>query len=344
MRSLALPTDRLLLGVGLGTGPEPLAHVRAPASTGSDAGDLTVLVGTLGPKMTTLAGEVADGVLFNWMTPDYADTMGRSATNMHRTAHTALHVAYVRCGLSAAADDRMKEEVARYGSIPSYGRHLERMGVTGIETCVVGADHGAIDAGLARFEAVLDGSITSDQRQRRVERRRPASRTAASLPRRRRLGRVPHADRCRVPADGARRRRRRRARPTAQRVEELGFAHVLAYDHVLGADPEVHATVDRPLRRAHHVPRAVRAVRLPGRAHVARAGHRHHHPAAAPDGAGRQAGGRGRPAHRAAGSGSASGIGWNAVEYEALGKTSPTAAGGWTSRSRCCAGCGPSGR
>ncbi|MCU1501081.1 MAG: hypothetical protein JWM12_435 [Ilumatobacteraceae bacterium] len=30
-------------------------------------------------------------------------------------------------------------------------------------------------------------------------------------------------------------------RAYALRVEELGFAHVLAYDHVLGADPEVHA-------------------------------------------------------------------------------------------------------
>jgi probable F420-dependent oxidoreductase len=29
-------------------------------------------------------------------------------------------------------------------------------------------------------------------------------------------------------------------RAYASRVEELGFAHVLAYDHVLGADPEVH--------------------------------------------------------------------------------------------------------
>ena len=27
---------------------------------------------------------------------------------------------------------------------------------------------------------------------------------------------------------------------TAQRVEELGFTHLLAYDHVLGADPAVH--------------------------------------------------------------------------------------------------------
>jgi probable F420-dependent oxidoreductase len=30
-------------------------------------------------------------------------------------------------------------------------------------------------------------------------------------------------------------------RAYAERVEELGFAHVLAYDHVLGADPAVHA-------------------------------------------------------------------------------------------------------
>ena len=29
-------------------------------------------------------------------------------------------------------------------------------------------------------------------------------------------------------------------RAYAQRVEELGFRHVLAYDHVLGADPAVH--------------------------------------------------------------------------------------------------------
>src|SRR5262245_34870267 len=30
-------------------------------------------------------------------------------------------------------------------------------------------------------------------------------------------------------------------RAYAQRVQELGFAHILAYDHVLGADPAVHS-------------------------------------------------------------------------------------------------------
>jgi probable F420-dependent oxidoreductase len=35
-------------------------------------------------------------------------------------------------------------------------------------------------------------------------------------------------------------------RAYAERVEELGFAHVLAYDHVVGADPAVHQPWNRP--------------------------------------------------------------------------------------------------
>src|SRR5579859_3327018 len=38
-------------------------------------------------------------------------------------------------------------------------------------------------------------------------------------------------------------------RSYGQRVEELGFTHLLAYDHVLGADPEVH----RPWRGPYDV-------------------------------------------------------------------------------------------
>ena len=83
--------------------------------------------------------------------------------------------------------------------------------------------------------------------------------------------------------------------------------------------PSAHAPWTGPVRRPHHVPRAVRAVRLPRRVHRARAGHRRHHPPAAPDRARRQAGGRGRPAHRGRFR-LGVGIGWNAVEYEALGK------------------------
>ena len=45
-------------------------------------------------------------------------------------------------------------------------------------------------------------------------------------------------------------------RAYAQRVEELGFAHVLAYDHVLGADPAVH----RPWKGPYDVSTTFREV------------------------------------------------------------------------------------
>ncbi|KQY03424.1 LLM class F420-dependent oxidoreductase [Mycobacterium sp. Root135] len=45
-------------------------------------------------------------------------------------------------------------------------------------------------------------------------------------------------------------------RAYGQRVEELGFTHLLAYDHVVGADPEVHAGWNEPydIRTTFHEP------------------------------------------------------------------------------------------
>ena len=42
-----------------------VAHLRANMQT-------RIVVAALGPKMCQLAGEVADGVLFNWLTPEHA--------------------------------------------------------------------------------------------------------------------------------------------------------------------------------------------------------------------------------------------------------------------------------
>jgi probable F420-dependent oxidoreductase len=105
----------------------------------------------------------------------------------------------------------------------------------------------------------------------------------------------------------------------AQRVEELGYQHVLAYDHVLGADPAVHAGWDGPydVRTTFHEPLVLFGylaaltslelvtgiIILPQRqtALVAKQ-------AAEVD---LLTGGRFRLGI---------GLGWNAVEYEALGK------------------------
>jgi alkanesulfonate monooxygenase SsuD/methylene tetrahydromethanopterin reductase-like flavin-dependent oxidoreductase (luciferase family) len=161
VRSLDLPHDRLILGIGSGVGPDPLARVRAGVTELEAGGGLTIVVGALGPKMSALAGGAADGVLFNWMTPGYLKDAGEAVRAAAETAGNdrPATMAYVRCALTPAADARLAEEIARYESIPSYQRHLERMGATGRDTCVVGNDHAAMQAGIAPFEAVLDETV-----------------------------------------------------------------------------------------------------------------------------------------------------------------------------------------
>ena len=88
-------------------------------------------------------------------------------------------------------------------------------------------------------------------------------------------------------------------RAYAERVEELGYRHILVYDHVVGADPQVHKGWNGPydVHTTFHEPFVMFGY-LAAVTTIARAGHRGDHPAAAPDGAGRQAGRRGGSAQR----------------------------------------------
>ena len=89
-------------------------------------------------------------------------------------------------------------------------------------------------------------------------------------------------------------------RDYAQAAEGAGYQHLLVFDHVLGGKLERFEKLGRrpALHRREPIPRAVRALRLPRRGDpAARAGDRHHHPAAAADRARRQAGRGRRRAH-----------------------------------------------
>ena len=88
-------------------------------------------------------------------------------------------------------------------------------------------------------------------------------------------------------------------REFAQTSEELGYEHILAYDHVLGADPAKHpdwgglytmeSTFHEPFVLFGYLAAVTSTIKLD---------HRHHHPAAAADGPRRQAGRRRRRAQQ----------------------------------------------
>jgi alkanesulfonate monooxygenase SsuD/methylene tetrahydromethanopterin reductase-like flavin-dependent oxidoreductase (luciferase family) len=127
-----------------------VAALRAKLST-------RIIVAALGPKMCHLAGEVADGVLFNWLTLEYAR---RSADLVRAGAAAAKRpmprlYAYVRVALGPAAE-RMAEEGARYDAIPAYHAHFVRMGVKPVDTAIAAPSADGSKRALEAWDGAVD--------------------------------------------------------------------------------------------------------------------------------------------------------------------------------------------
>jgi alkanesulfonate monooxygenase SsuD/methylene tetrahydromethanopterin reductase-like flavin-dependent oxidoreductase (luciferase family) len=108
--------------------------------------------------MSRLAGEVADGVLFNWLTPEHA----RLSAEWVRAGAAAAGrqppklFAYVRVALGSAARDRLQQEAARYATIPAYTDHFARMGVKPTETAIAAATPDEIARALSAWQGAID--------------------------------------------------------------------------------------------------------------------------------------------------------------------------------------------
>ncbi len=157
VRAHALPLKRFLLGVG---SPNPGALARMQAGIAELRSQLgaRLVVAALGPRMCQLAGELADGVLFNWLTPEHA----RVSADLVRAGAAAAGrqpprlCAYVRVAIGPAAAARLEAEAARYAGIPAYASHFERMGVRPVETTIAASSADVIPPALAKWHGVVD--------------------------------------------------------------------------------------------------------------------------------------------------------------------------------------------
>ena len=157
VRTTALPSDRLLLGVG-SPNPQALKRVREGVAALRAQLGVRLVVAALGPQMCRLAGEIADGVLFNWLTPEHAR---RSAELVRAGAAAAKRqtprlFAYVRAALGPAAGARLAEEGARYAAIPAYAANFSRMGVKPVETAIAVQSPEAIATALGKWQGAVD--------------------------------------------------------------------------------------------------------------------------------------------------------------------------------------------
>ena len=157
VRANALPLDRLLLGVG-SPNPGALGRVRTGVAELRAALQTRVIVAALGPKMCELAGEIADGVLFNFVTPEHARASAELARAGARKAGRPVPAlySYVRVALGAASRARLQDEADRYGKIPAYAANFARMGVKPIDTTIMAETPAALRAAIARWDGVVD--------------------------------------------------------------------------------------------------------------------------------------------------------------------------------------------
>jgi alkanesulfonate monooxygenase SsuD/methylene tetrahydromethanopterin reductase-like flavin-dependent oxidoreductase (luciferase family) len=160
VRTHKLPLPRLLLGVG-SPNPSSLQRVRDGVAALRRELQTRVVVAALGPKMCHLAGEVADGVLLNWVTPEHAR---RSAEQVRAGAAAAKRqppriFSYVRLSIGAAAMPAMQAEADRYGSVPAYAANFERMGVKPIETTIAVATPEDVRKAIAKWDGAVDQLI-----------------------------------------------------------------------------------------------------------------------------------------------------------------------------------------
>jgi alkanesulfonate monooxygenase SsuD/methylene tetrahydromethanopterin reductase-like flavin-dependent oxidoreductase (luciferase family) len=155
-----LPLDRLLLGVG-SPNPNSLQRVRDGVAALKKDLKTRVIIAALGPKMCRLAGEIADGVLFNWLTPEYAR---KSADEVRAGAQAAGRptpklCAYVRLAIGAAGAAKVKEEADRYTGVPAYGANFQRMGVKAELTAITADKPEDVRAKIAPWHGVVDEII-----------------------------------------------------------------------------------------------------------------------------------------------------------------------------------------
>jgi alkanesulfonate monooxygenase SsuD/methylene tetrahydromethanopterin reductase-like flavin-dependent oxidoreductase (luciferase family) len=158
VRAQNLPLDYLYLGIGAGGGPGGVERVEAGIRGLREALDCYVVVAAMGPKMCRLAGAQADGILFNWLTPEWAarsrewvmDGAARAGRSIPRI------MAYVRVALGTDGITRLEREAANYEAIPHYASHFARMGTRAFDTAVSGMTSEEIQAGLARWDGVVD--------------------------------------------------------------------------------------------------------------------------------------------------------------------------------------------
>ena len=89
----------------------------------------SIYLAALGPRMTDLAGEAADGVILNWCTPERV-AQARATLPSRPNFTIAVYVRTCLSPVDQRAEEALRIAASRYAGMAPYGRQFEAMGLT----------------------------------------------------------------------------------------------------------------------------------------------------------------------------------------------------------------------
>jgi alkanesulfonate monooxygenase SsuD/methylene tetrahydromethanopterin reductase-like flavin-dependent oxidoreductase (luciferase family) len=132
-------------------------------------GPVPIWISALGPRAIRLAGEIADGVLLNWCTPQRVTEARRlvaeGAERAGRDPRAVTVAVYIRACLGSEEDAAMaalRAMAAEYASLPAYARALAAMGL-GQEAAAAAAARAAGRLGDVPDRLVRDVCLPTEQ-------------------------------------------------------------------------------------------------------------------------------------------------------------------------------------
>jgi alkanesulfonate monooxygenase SsuD/methylene tetrahydromethanopterin reductase-like flavin-dependent oxidoreductase (luciferase family) len=155
---LGLERDRLWLGLGAGFAEKPLTAMReALPGVRELLPDIRLVLAAMGPKMSTLGGAEWDGVIFNWMTPEFAAQARGWVEGGARDAgrEPPPIFGHVRTAVGTDAQERLAKDEAFYRDLqPGYRRHFDRQGAPEGTVGVAAENAGEAQEQLSRYRAL----------------------------------------------------------------------------------------------------------------------------------------------------------------------------------------------
>jgi alkanesulfonate monooxygenase SsuD/methylene tetrahydromethanopterin reductase-like flavin-dependent oxidoreductase (luciferase family) len=153
-----LPPERLRLGIGSGSGPQPLRRMAEAVGYLRPRTPAELVVGAIGPRMRELAATQADGVLLSAVTPELARAVAEEIRALAKAADRPVPGVYVNvlAGVGPEQLAALDRSAAFLAQLPAYAAHFRRTGVRPEQARIAAASIEELPRLLGRWRDTVD--------------------------------------------------------------------------------------------------------------------------------------------------------------------------------------------